>query len=224
MIFFDIDGTLLDHEQAEKLAALEFYNACSSDIKCNNRDEFLVEWYTLSVKYYQEYLEKKLSFQEQRRMRMKDVWRFPIKNEEADDLFIEYIISYKRNWFTFLDVVPCLQRLKGSNQKIGIISNGEHQQQLEKLNQMDISSYFDVVVTSDSTGVAKPDKSIFLEACKKAKCKPEESYYIGDRIETDALASKHAGMKGIWLNRKNSSTHSEVSVIHSLNGFRIERF
>ncbi len=194
MIFFDIDGTLLDHEQAEKLAAIEFYNANSSDIKLSSKDEFLVAWTALSVTYYQEYLDKKLSFQAQRRMRMKDLFESNINNREADELFEEYLDGYKRNWLAFRDVVPCLKKLKDCNHSLGIISNGDHQQQLEKLNLMEISKYFDVVVTSDATGVAKPDKQIFLEACKSANCKPEESYYIGDRLETDALASKYAGI------------------------------
>lgn len=46
---------------------------------------------------------------------------------------------------------------------------------------------------------------------------PKSSYYIGDRLETDALGSNLAGMTGIWLNRKDSQqSHPEIITISSL--------
>ncbi|WP_396334512.1 phosphoglycolate phosphatase [Alkalihalobacillus sp. MEB130] len=40
---------------------------------------------------------------------------------------------------------------------------------------------------------------------------------MGDRLETDAIGSTNAGMRGIWLNRKDKMTHPDVRVIHGLN-------
>jgi putative hydrolase of the HAD superfamily len=42
---------------------------------------------------------------------------------------------------------------------------------------------------------------------------------VGDRLQTDAIASREAGMKGIWLDRKGKSAGKsfDLSVIKSLD-------
>ena len=97
------------------------------------------------------------------------------------------------------DVIPCLKQI-GSN-KLGIITNGDHGHQSEKLDRIGILEYFSTIVTSGDVGQAKPNREIFIAACDKAGATPSDCIYIGDDIETDVLGSKSAGMKGIWLNR-----------------------
>jgi putative hydrolase of the HAD superfamily len=60
------------------------------------------------------------------------------------------------------------------------------------------------VLTSAEAGVAKPDAAIFHEACRRAGCAPQDSIYVGDRLETDAMAARAAGLHGIWLDRSGS--------------------
>ncbi len=45
----------------------------------------------------------------------------------------------------------------------------------------------------------------------------KECYYIGDRLETDAISSTAAGMHGIWLDRDNLQLHCDVPTICSLH-------
>ncbi|WP_416825471.1 HAD family hydrolase [Ectobacillus polymachus] len=216
MIFFDIDETLLDHDQAEKKGAIDFFKEYTDELQLSDT-EFVQLWYNLSNKYFEKFLAKELSFQEQRRMRIKDLFGHHLSNEQADSRFNNYLCIYKSNWSAFKDVVPCLKQLKQLGFRLGIISNGDYAQQLEKLKSMGISNYFECIITSSETGVAKPNAAIFLEACNQAKVQVQESYYIGDRLETDAIGSINAGMKGIWINRKNKTTYPDVKVIHSLS-------
>lgn len=44
----------------------------------------------------------------------------------------------------------------------------------------------------------------------------KDCYYIGDRLETDAISSTAAGMQGIWLNRDNSQLKYDIPTICSL--------
>ncbi|WP_258535658.1 hypothetical protein [Bacillus sp. 03113] len=61
MIFFDIDGTLLDHEKAEKIASIDFYGKFQQNLKMSEM-EFTQLWEASSKKYYLKYLAKQLSF------------------------------------------------------------------------------------------------------------------------------------------------------------------
>ncbi len=45
----------------------------------------------------------------------------------------------------------------------------------------------------------------------------KDCYYIGDRLETDAISSTAAGMQGIWLNRDNSQLKYDIPTICSLH-------
>ena len=48
-------------------------------------------------------------------------------------------------------------------------------------------------------GVAKPDRSAFLESCSRLGCSPTETLFVGDSMEVDALAARAAGLRGVWL-------------------------
>jgi hypothetical protein len=96
----------------------------------------------------------------------------------------------------------CLKRERGTEKR--------------KLQHTGIERYFDVIVVSEDAGVAKPHRDIFLIACRRARCAAQQCIYVGDRLEQDALASSAAGMRGFWLDRKNSQSHSAVDVIGSL--------
>jgi putative hydrolase of the HAD superfamily len=150
-------------------------------------------------------------------MRIKDLFGHHLCKEQADSNFNRYLSFYKRNWSAFEDVIPCLMQLTLLGFRLGIISNGDYDQQLEKLEKMGIREYFDCIITSSEIGLAKPNATIFLEACYQANVHVHESYYIGDRLKTDAIGAKNAGMKGIWINRKDKTTHPDVYVIHSLS-------
>ncbi|CAG9623192.1 HAD family hydrolase [Sutcliffiella rhizosphaerae] len=216
MIFFDIDATLLDHEKAEQLAASAFF--------INNLEElpfskaiFVKRWFDLSIKYFDKFLANEISFQEQRRFRIKELFGNHLTNKQADDKFNEYLAFYKENWSVFEDVIPCLDHFKAQRKRLGIISNGDYNQQIEKLTQLNILNYFDCIVSSSEIGISKPKEAIFTHACEIAEVQIHETFYIGDRLDIDAISSSNAGMKGIWLNRNNKLSHPDVIVIHNLS-------
>lgn len=215
MIFFDIDGTLFDQENAEKFAAIRFFKEHITDLQVNQK-----EFVAIRDAYhnnFQIYLLKGLSAQERNRMLMKDLFGHHISNEMADQKIYDFLKLYKQNWILFNDVIPCLEQLKSKQLNLGIICNGDYERQMDKLNILGIKQYFDVITISNQKGLAKPHKHIFLKACNEANIKPEQSYYIGSDLVYDAIASKKAGMNGIWINRKNRTTYDDLNVIHSLN-------
>lgn len=81
---------------------------------------------------------------------------------------------------------------------------------------MGLEEYFDCVITSSEVSAAKPDQTIFMEACRHTNSPIENCYYVGDRLDTDALGSKMAGMRGIWLNRTDKQRHPDIIVVSSL--------
>jgi putative hydrolase of the HAD superfamily len=217
VIFFDIDDTLLDQLYAERTGALEFWQE-HRHLFPFGAEEFLALWRTLAEKHMDRHLAKEVSFVEQRRGRIRELFSHiavALSDDEADERFGEYLRRYEANWRSFPDVIPCLDALRPV--PLGVISNGDYRQQIKKLERMGLRNRFAIVAVSGEVGAAKPAPEIFWEACRRAQREPRACVYVGDRLDTDARASQAAGLRGIWLNRRSARADgSDVTVIHSL--------
>lgn len=89
--------------------------------------------------------------------------------------------------------------------RIGLLSNGRADMQYVKLRTAGLEDCFDMILISGDTNYSKPDKEIFLEACRRIGCKPEEAYYVGDIPWRDIVGAENAGLTPIhiWRNDNN---------------------
>jgi putative hydrolase of the HAD superfamily len=98
----------------------------------------------------------------------------------------------------FDDVLPTLEALQ-PKYALGVISNGNTYPKHCGLEGM-----FQFAVFAQDCGIEKPDSGIFKIAVEKAGCSHDEVLHVGDSIEDDIEGSLAAGIKGVWLNRKNA--------------------
>jgi putative hydrolase of the HAD superfamily len=213
LVLFDIDDTLLDHGTAERSAATFLYKSVGASVPL---EEFLVKWTAALERHFARYLMGEVSYQGQRRDRVREMVDPSLSDETADRIFAGYLASYETSWSLFSDVLPCLDSL--AQHRLGVISNGQGVQQRRKLAQTGIVDRFECVVISEECGCAKPDPTIFLRACAEAGELPANSVYVGDRYDLDAQAARTAGLRGIWLDRKEGATAEHGSpIIRSLD-------
>lgn len=221
MIFFDIDGTLLDHKGSEQEGIKKFYFLNEFNEKCDF-DNFIKIWIKYSDKNFEKFLNKEYNFEQQRAMRIIDVYnKFgkEISYNEALTKFTDYLNAYESSWKAYDDVIPCLNML--NQYKLGIISNGDHKQQVEKLRKMNILEYFCDVVVAGDVGYAKPDNRIFEIACQRNNVNIENVFYVGDNIKTDVIPANEIGMKGILIDRdKERKTENNINRIFSLTDIK----
>lgn len=230
VIFFDVDNTLIDYDTSEKLAISKLCNYFQ--IVSGPGEDFVKLWKDVSKQYYEQYLSGKMTFQEQRLMRIKTFFKnirasiseqnglqniTGMTTKELESIFSNYLQYFEESWTIYGDVISVLDVLK--SYRLGIISNGETEQQIKKLACVGIQDYFEVIVTSNDVGVSKPDSKIFVEAANKAEMPISGCFYIGDDLKKDAIAANEAGMTTFWLNRnKNIATCPEaIMVIESLS-------
>jgi putative hydrolase of the HAD superfamily len=220
LIFFDIDKTLLDHDHAMRQGARRF-QAEFADIFSLSEEAFTQRWTSLADRAYRRYLDGRLSLDAARIWRMQTLFQTAgvvLKPEEALEMAHTAIAYYTENWQLFPDVIPGLERV--AHRRLGIISNGDARQQREKLERLQLTSYFDTIHISSEIGVAKPAAAIFEYACRDAGYLTGACLYVGDQLEGDARAAARAGMTGIWLNRNGAAVEStpleKVYAMHSL--------
>jgi putative hydrolase of the HAD superfamily len=218
VIFFDIDGTLIDHASASGAASLGFYDHFADGIAFK-REEFAVIWESILMTHFQRFTRGETSLWEQRRARMREVFLDPgLTDSQCDSRYRVFMEHYETRCEAYPDAVPCLRRLEGK--ALGIISNGGREQQAGKLKRAGLLPYFSVLVFSEDVGVGKPASSIFLEACRQAGEEPAACAHIGDDVAGDVAPSHALGMRAIWVDRiglrENQIAAPRISTLHHL--------
>ncbi|MFE6963871.1 HAD family hydrolase [Agromyces sp. NPDC057679] len=205
LVLFDLDDTLMAHREA-----------VAAGIALHMRERAYVGddapaqqlWHELEEEHYHEYLAGRLTFEGQRRARARD---FALAHgDELDELaagawFDRYFERYRESWTLHADALPAIDRLGDEipEVRIGIITNGELDFQLAKLDRLGIRDRFGHVIASGTVGVTKPDSEIFELAVARFAAERPVSWaaYVGDRLATDAIGAARAGLVGVWLNR-----------------------
>jgi len=218
-VFFDIDGTLLDDDDATRAAALALLRQHRAVFDLSD-DAFVRRWKDLAATHWRRYERREVTFAEQRRARVIDMFwasEEALSVADADDLFGVYVRHYERNWGLFPNVLPCLDALAG--RPLGVISNGDPAQQRKKLERTGLLHRFAAITIAGEVGVAKPDPAIFREACRRIGRPAQACTYVGDQYLTDAHARAHAGLRGVWIDRLGASVESPddvIDIIHTL--------
>jgi putative hydrolase of the HAD superfamily len=192
-IFFDIDDTLYDSTTLARMARLNSIRAMI-DAGLEERDEeklysllqkVIAKFGSNYGKHYDELLKE-------------------LGMEWNPKIVAAGVVAYEHTKFGYLKpfpgVVPTLIELR-QHYKLGVISNGLAVKQWEKLINLGIHHFFDVVVTSEEVGCEKPEVEIFKLAMEKLGVSARECVMVGDRIETDILGGKASGMKTVWVRR-----------------------
>lgn len=99
----------------------------------------------------------------------------------------------------YKDVIPCLESLKKTGLRLGVLSDLPPGGKLER---MGVLHYFDTVMCSEDFGTLKPSPIPFRELAKQIGVLPEEMAYVGNKIEYDAKGAKALGMKTAILGIK----------------------
>jgi putative hydrolase of the HAD superfamily len=212
VVLFDLDDTLMAH-RAAVIAGITLHMrelAYTGDV-----DAASDLWHDLEEQHYHSYLAGRLTFEGQRRARARD---FAIAHgDELDELaagawFDRYFERYRESWSLYDDALPALDSLAEAlpDARFGIITNGELDFQLAKLELLGIRDRFEHVIASGDVGVTKPDAEIFRLAIDRfaADGPVARAAYIGDRLVTDAVGAADAGLVGVWLNRSGDGQSS----------------
>jgi HAD superfamily hydrolase (TIGR01509 family) len=93
---------------------------------------------------------------------------------------------------------PAVLQLR-KHYRLGIVTNGIDRVQRSRLAVAGLAPLFEVVVTSQGCGFAKPDPRILHVALDALGACPGQSLYVGDDPATDGGAAAAAGMRFCWV-------------------------
>jgi len=127
-----------------------------------------------------------------------------VDDKLASDLNALYLKHRFEDIELYPDVIPCLDALH-TDFTLGLLSNGNGYPE-----RCGLPDYFSFVVFSQDVGVDKPDAGMFLTACERAGCTPDELMHVGDSLETDVGGANEVGAISVWLNRDGEQNNSGI--------------
>lgn len=209
-VLFDLDDTLLAHRAAVAAGLAAYVRGLGHPYRFVDPAGEVAAWHELEERHYHRYLAGDIEYVQQRRDRAREYAArhgVTLGDDELDPWFSGYFEQYQAAWRLHEDALPCLDELRRTipGVRLGIITNGELDRQLRKVDAMGFRERFDIVVASGDVGVTKPDARIFTIACQRLGVEPGASAYVGDRLETDAVGAARAGLTGIWIDRVEGS-------------------
>ncbi len=203
-IFFDLDDTLLDHRGAERAGAMAMHarHRAGPD---EGEDAFCTRWRAAAERHYARYAAGAITFADQRRERLRDVLARRLSDVEADQLFADYLTAYRAAWRAFADVGPGVAtvRARHPDAVIGVLTNGEAEQQAAKLARIGLTGQVAHLVTpADAGGRGKPGPAIFAAAARICGVPGGRCVMVGDDLALDVAGARAAGWRAIWLDRR----------------------
>lgn len=228
LVIFDIDGTIIDHENAARLA-LEAVRIQVKEISRMSYEDLSDLWGKDFLKLWKGVITGKSTIGGTR------VQRFNMILEELGydpDPEIAYSAAkiygevYDNNISAITGAPEMMKELVNMGIRIALLTNNTAMNQKAKLKKANLSGLYDFMLTSEECGVFKPDIRTFEAVLKRVNCSPAKAVMVGNSFEEDVMGAFQAGINPVWFNRFRQSPpensvnfveiHSFLPVKHSM--------
>lgn len=215
-LIFDVDDTLIDFAATEQSVLTRL---------------FAKEHWPLTPKaekdyhYYNQSLWRQLEKDEitidqlfQRRFTVfaQREWGISIDGNKANRLFHFF-------WGQTHKLLPgvrqVLQTAKQQGYELGVLSNGDEAEQIQRLQLAGIADYFSCIMTSQAAGFSKPDPRIFDVFFKESGFDPPKSVMIGDGLTSDILGARNYELTSVWYNFRHNAPDPKIAPDYTITDY-----
>jgi 5'-nucleotidase len=234
IIFFDLDNTLYSHEEAFEKAITSSYKQltvqkllCTNSLPIQSKD-----WFTVFKKHcdlfwpaYEKKVLTRKAYQQKRYNKTMEFFQLPYEKGDAEEFHKHYEKTVHNYVTPFPGVVEFLVKLKECGKKIGIITNGKKNTQINKIKKLGLSDIISEnnIIISEEVGEEKPNKHIFDIVTLKWNDTRKKPLYIGDSWNQDVVGAINAGWDCIFLNSRKEhikTGHKPVVVIDTFHDLK----
>lgn len=198
VVLWDIDGTLLNFEAAEKAAIRKCF-AIHGLGECT--EEMLDCYKEINRGYWQKLERGELSKPEILVGRFRDFFAgFGLDTEKAEAFNADYQVRLGDTVCFEDNAVEVILALKGRVKQYAV-TNGTRTAQRRKLSNSGLDQLLEKAFISDEIGVEKPGIGFFEAVWKSiGRFAKEEVLIVGDSLTSDMQGGKNAGITTCWYN------------------------
>ena len=95
-------------------------------------------------------------------------------------------------------ICEVLDELRMRGFSLAVVTNGFTKYQLPVMDVLNLTEHFDLIVTPQEAGFAKPDKRVYTTPLLQLG---EIHAHVGDRIDHDVTSANSIGVRSIWICR-----------------------
>lgn len=186
-ILFDLDNTLTDFMEMKRRSSEAAVRAMIGAGLPISKDKAIETLYSLFERHG---MEDQEIFQKFLRKTMRTI---------DYKILATGIVAYRKAKTGTLEPYPHVRRtlleLKLHGVTLGILTDAPRMQAWLRLASMQLTDFFDIVITYDDTNKRKPHALPFKKAIEELKLAPKHILMVGDMPQRDIVGAKKAGMQ-----------------------------
>jgi putative hydrolase of the HAD superfamily len=195
-VLFDLDNTLTDFMRMKRLASMEAARAMAAA-----GADFGTDPETAGQDLFTHYLEHGIESDDAflRFLEKRNTSTLAWGQSRRDRILAAGIEAYMQAKAVFLQPYPGVRRtlveLTRRQVRLGVLTDAPRLKAWQRLTHLGLAEFFDVVVTSDDTGLQKPHPVPFKTAVEALGLKPYEVLMVGDWAAKDIVGAREYGLK-----------------------------
>ena len=211
---WDVDGTLLNFEAAEKAAIRALFQEFGFGV-CT--DEMLKRYSQINKIYWERLERKEVTRQEVLEGRFLDFFAEEGLDVSAAPEFNEcYQTSLGDTIVFYDDSYEIVKSLRGKVKQY-VVSNGTITAQTKKLRVSGLGELMDGIFLSEQLGVEKPDVHFFEQVFAQTGLTDKTQIMIvGDSLSSDILGGNNAGIITCWYNPEHKQSKNSVRIDYEI--------
>lgn len=216
-LVLDVDDTIVDTREAMVAAGTYAARALWPD-RIDAHEAMSRHYYADPGRRFRRYAAGELSLPAMRLARLGDVARHfevAIPDDALDVFDLAYTPAFRAAQRLFEDVPELLDIAHAHGLPVALLTNSSDRDTRIKLEALGLTERLDLIVTTDTIGVGKPDPRVYVEVCRLVGVALGDAVCIGDSLEWDVHGAIAAGMRAVWLDRAGVGA-AEVPTVISL--------
>ncbi len=121
-----------------------------------------------------------------------------VDDDLVDRIAAHFTVQRTRDTRLFPDAVDTLLELRARGVVLGLITNGNAEEQRSKVDRFDLARHFDHVQIEGEVGFGKPEEQAYAHALDALGTSVAETWIIGDNLEWKVTVPQRLGFYAIW--------------------------
>ena len=208
-VYFDIDDTLLDHQQAEREALADVRNRYLTIFGTLSVDELQETYHTINAPLWRKYADGEIGKQTVQQQRFERLLEAVNASHANATLVARYYMQrYAEHWAFIPGAREAFEAI-AEHHAVGVMTNGFAQVQEKKLDQFPVlREQSEAVVICEEVGALKPSPEVFEYATEQAGVEANEVLYVGDSYRSDVEGAQPVGWRVAWYTRNGTNGQS----------------
>lgn len=211
-LLFDLDHTLLDSDESERLA----YEHTMASIGLAEPGTYFDRYVAINRSMWSAVESGEMQPSEVRHRRFErfaDELDIDADPFEMAETFVWGLGSFGELYDGAREVLDVLADVAA----LAMVTNGLSDVQRARIERLDLGGYFDTVIISSEVGVTKPRPEIF-DLAFDGLGSPDRStaLMVGDSLTSDVAGGTNSGIDTCWYNRNGASRPDGTAVTHEI--------